>query len=307
MILYIFARDQNNQSVHIQNATKSNEYFCLYCGAPMIVRNSEKKLRRPHFAHKANVTNCSPESALHFYAKNLLYNKLKDAMNESEKVFRFAWDCEHCHEEHHVNLIKRTKEVSLERKVAEYRPDISLADIDGKTYAAIEVVVSHKPEEEAVTYYKENKIHLIQIIIKNEVEIELLNADVIKGLFLACKNPKCDNCKKYMFKKHLYILNSGCPRCGETMKNAIISCHYFKYGPERFEESELRMARQNGVFIQNRYSKTIKSKYNANVCPKCFAFRGQFFISELVYEIDDDSPDCKKIDLGFGCVHCENE
>ena len=60
---YSYALDENDTLIPIEKATKGNEYFCANCGACMITKMGAK--RRPHFAHKANLHNCSYETYLH--------------------------------------------------------------------------------------------------------------------------------------------------------------------------------------------------------------------------------------------------
>ncbi len=72
------------------------------------------------------------------------------------------------------------------------------------------------------------------------------------------------------------IVESKCRACSAPMKIAMIGIS----GPETFTESELGFARDAGVLIEKKFSKTLNESYLANTCPKCGSFIGQFFIHE---------------------------
>ena len=48
----LFAFDHNDVRVHIDETHSNQEYYCPYCGAPLITKKAGKQ-RQPHFAHKA--------------------------------------------------------------------------------------------------------------------------------------------------------------------------------------------------------------------------------------------------------------
>ena len=58
------------------------------------------------------------------------------------------------------------------------RPDIALLNHDGKVFAAIEIVVTHKPEEFAIAYYKKNQIALIRIELRSETDLDIIIAKI---------------------------------------------------------------------------------------------------------------------------------
>lgn len=47
----LFASDYNDNRVHIDDTHSNQEYYCPYCGAPLITKK-KGDYRRPHFAHK---------------------------------------------------------------------------------------------------------------------------------------------------------------------------------------------------------------------------------------------------------------
>lgn len=46
----LFANDYNDNRIHIDNTKSNNEYYCPYCGAPVITKKGD--IRQHHFAHK---------------------------------------------------------------------------------------------------------------------------------------------------------------------------------------------------------------------------------------------------------------
>ena len=46
----LFAVDYNDHRVHIDETHSNQEYYCPYCGAPLIARKGD--VRQHHFAHK---------------------------------------------------------------------------------------------------------------------------------------------------------------------------------------------------------------------------------------------------------------
>lgn len=48
----LFAFDSNDNRIHIDDTQSNKEYFCPYCGAPLITKKGD--VRQHHFAHKSN-------------------------------------------------------------------------------------------------------------------------------------------------------------------------------------------------------------------------------------------------------------
>lgn len=67
---YSYARDKKGCIIHIDDAKRGEEYYCLQCGNPMITKQGEK--RKWHFAHKGNLGGCNHETYLHTTAKELI-------------------------------------------------------------------------------------------------------------------------------------------------------------------------------------------------------------------------------------------
>jgi hypothetical protein len=95
-------------------------------------------------------------------------------------------------------------------------------------------------------------------------------------------------------KADLKIVEVICWSCKEPMKLAF----YDNTMPvSRFTDKLLTLAREQGVLIENTYSKTADESYNANICPHCKSMFGDWFLPDYWYEkpiysieveIDDD-------------------
>ena len=48
----LFANDYNDNRIHIDDTQSNNEYYCPYCGAPVITKKGD--VRQHHFAHKVS-------------------------------------------------------------------------------------------------------------------------------------------------------------------------------------------------------------------------------------------------------------
>jgi hypothetical protein len=117
------------------------------------------------------------------------------------------WECIYCHEKHKGNLIQCAADVKEEYQMENCRADIALLGQEGKPFAVIEIVVTHKPEEVAITYYKENKIVLIQVELDTEDDLENIDAKINKPTSIDyCFNPKCPNHGEYVFNRRSIVI-----------------------------------------------------------------------------------------------------
>jgi len=74
-----------------------------------------------------------------------------------------------------------------------------------------------------------------------------------------------------------------CWRCNEKMHTAYGMVDDNPISPDGFNETMLKIAKEKGVIIEPRYSKTTDETHLANVCPHCGTFIGEFFMHELWY------------------------
>ncbi|RIX59296.1 hypothetical protein D3P08_03835 [Paenibacillus nanensis] len=304
-IKYPFAKDHSGNIISAKEAISRVDYFCLGCGRNM--RRRQGKMR-PHFTHKVEGVNCSPESILHLGFKELMYDRLQSSLtsNSPEVV---QWKCFVCKDLHESNLIKKTKLIRKEMSLGVCRPDILLLDEFEKPLIAIEIVVTHEPEESTLKFYKENNIALIKFTLNSETDIELLENEILQPDFVdvCTSNPKCKTCRRYKLMKHLWIIKGRCWKCKTSMKIATIVYDLNRhYTPEDFNDKEIAFANKNGTNIQMRYSKTENAKYNVHVCRKCNSITGKFFLNkEYVFNAMYGYIKYDELLLGYSCLACE--
>lgn len=93
-------------------------------------------------------------------------------------------------------------------------------------------------------------------------------------------------------KNILQIITSNCWNCNKPMKLAILISGSTFCDPSEFNESQIKIARENGVVLRDNYSNALKEKYLANTCEHCGAFIGRFFVDNYL-----DGENCKEIKL----------
>ena len=188
----------------------------------------------------------------------------------------------------------------MEQNLGTCIPDILIYDA-GRPYIAIEIVVTHEPEESVITYFKENNITLVVFKLVSDEDLELVNNEVLEPSIVdLCSNPKCKICGKSMNTKTINIVTIKCWKCNRPMKVAWTETEMVVSGPESFTATELEYANNKGVNIKKISSKTMDGKqYLANVCGYCGAFIGQFFIGNYLGE-EELSEKC-----GYVCIYCE--
>ena len=193
-ILYTIAFDAQGELVKAVDATKGVAYSCPDCGGELISRRSlemKKGAKRPHYAHTVHNPNCNPESALHFGFKRLLSKRIEHSLDIREPL-PMSWSCTFCDREHKGNLIKKAVRVQEEHDLGVCKPDIALLDGNGQPVWAIEVKVSHAPEEYALTYYREHRIALARFDLKSDLDLDKATAPRLQPDHVdQCAKPRC--------------------------------------------------------------------------------------------------------------------
>jgi hypothetical protein len=311
-ILYTVATDKDGNLVKANEAEKGNDFFCPLCKTELILRKSGKTgkgTKRPHFAHRVLTPNCTPETALHFSFKNLLSDKLQKHIS-TQTPLQMTWSCEYCYSGHTGNLLKKIKSVKVEHNMTDCQPDIALFDEDNKVFAVVEIVVTHKPEENVLQFYKDNNIILIQINLTSDKDIDELNTKIANPDFVAtCFNPKCNTCGHFQQKTTMTIVEGPCWKCHSTMKVAIVKGGMERgsssSGPDEFTPQEIEFAKSKGAIINVHYSKTSNKKYLANTCQMCGSFAGNFYLfTRYVVPASIGELPSEIYEIGYHCDFC---
>jgi ribosomal protein L34E len=297
-ILYSVSKTPTGQLVKAGEAEKGVSHFCPACNQTLILRKGTQK--RPHFAHKVLSHNCTPETALHYSFKTLLFSKIQKHINQ-QLPLEMQWNCSTCGGKHTGNLLKKAVTMKLEHNLGTCRPDIALLDKKGRTVAVIEVVVTHHIEQAVLDYYKSNHIPVVSYELQSDEDVNRLNTDILTPDNVnVCMNPKCPKCGNHMSKKYLLIIDGDCWKCGAPMKVAALRGDQGYEGD--FSQYDIQIAIQHGVFMKSHYSRTAERRYTASTCTKCGAFVGNHYLfTDYVAVL---SYNRQEIDVGYYCPHC---
>lgn len=307
-LLLPYALDSSGQPIHINSALKNEHYKCPSCGAELSLRISKipegcKYHKTNHFAHKGCVDNHCSESFLHKLFKIRTIEYLREKL-ESKSPIWFEWDCDKCYEVHKGNLTKKATSVVEEFDLQICRPDIALLDKDNKVIIVIEIVVTHKPTQETLQFYNDNKIACLQINVNDFADCDCIEKKIIRPDSVnLCPRPICKKCGHPKNSAKLVVVKDFCWHCGNEMKIALIfsdNNHHW-ISTTSFTKKEIKIAQTLGVNIQKRYSQTTRSSYWANVCNHCNAFIGDFYMHDYLYNTHEE-----EIDLEDRCFYCHH-
>jgi len=297
-ILYSIGKTSLGELVKASDAQKEISYACPICSQPLVLRKGSQK--RPHFAHKVLSPNCKPETALHYSFKTLLFQKIREHL-EKKLALPILWHCCKCSSTHTGNLLKKATSASLEHNLGVCQPDIALMDSSGNVVVVIEVIVTHKPEESALSYYSRKNIAVVSYQLKSDEDLNFLEESPLKPSSVSvCTHPKCKKCKNHMPKKRLLIIEGKCWKCHKPIKVAALDGDMGYEG--EFSSGDVQLAAQHGVLIKSRYSHTMKTQYRANTCQQCGTLIGRHYLF-TDYIAMPEYPR-QAIEAGYYCPHC---
>lgn len=303
-ILYVSALDENGKLCFAFNEDKSlkKKYFCPNCNVPMVLKKSEN-IRRPHFAHKTNEEHdCNPETVLHQTFKIKLCEILKEHLQNST-AFNFVWECQYCKEKHSGDLLKKVGNVYLEKDLGECRPDILLTDKNDKPFVAIEIVVTHHPEEKTIQYYKNSNIFLYKIVLQSDEDLKDIEGKAKNPVaFDLCTRPKCNKHNLYKRKREFFIQAVKCPKCSYEMAISYGIENGRIIYPKEYRDEEIEYAKNKSVVLKRNYSNEMKKIFFSNTCPHCNIMYEDNYITNKWQELTT-----KDRKIFFYCNTCEKE
>lgn len=277
-ILYTTALNENENIIHVNDAEKGEAYYCPMCKDKFILRKSGrigKGTKRPHFAHNNLSPNCTPESVLHYSFKKSLVDLLK-RYKSKDKPLIVNWKCNICSSDIssklETNLLKITDKIEEEYHLKVCQPDIALLDMDGDVIAAIEIVVTHEPEENTLLYYEKNGITLIQINLESEddllrVEERITNPDIVNF----CLNPTCTNFNSHTVGRKLFVGKKRCTVCRYPMLSCYVEAKsvFGAIKTRSLTSEEFKKAESKGVRFKIEENKTTNRKSVIIGCKTC--------------------------------------
>ncbi|MBA7685615.1 hypothetical protein ES703_94040 [subsurface metagenome] len=212
-IQYPYALDKGGSIVKAVDAPRSEIYSCIACKERMVLRRGE--IKRPHFAHYTENPNCTPETVLHKMAKDNIREGIETALSCGLK-YPFTWHCPVCDQEHKGDLARNTREVKTEVSLDGVRPDILVSSTKGKSLVAIEVVVTHSPEQEAIEAYKQLKLPVL-LVEPGWEDLENLKSGLglVEAWQVLCVAKRCPKCKGQMEEIDIGVFTGrNCYKCG---------------------------------------------------------------------------------------------
>ena len=296
---------KNDEWVHVsqvESGLKSN-CICPCCKNFLVARKGTKV--KHHFAHHDS-TNCQPETVLHFVAKTFLVEKIQKHL-ASRTPLAMTWPCEKCGKIHEANLLRKATQVRLEYRLDSCKPDVLLLAAEDKPVAAIEIIVTHKPEDSAKMYYRQRGIALIEIEVSDGEALEMIKRDetLLATRIDQCTSAKCKQCGSPLKENQLVVFAAPCRRCKCEMKMCFIFVaeSYFR-GPKEFTSHQIQIAKEHGVCLEQKFSQTMGEEYLANVCPTCKKWVGEHYLPSLANEVGAAS---EKFVVGYHCVECSRD
>lgn len=241
--------------IHISEVESGRQINCLCpaCKTRLIARKGN--LRQHHFAHDTG-TNCNEESALHWFGKQFLFDAIQRALAEG-RPFPMEWICNQCHRKHDGNLLKKAASVMLEQVYGEVRPDLLLKDATGKPIVAIEIIVTHAPEQSAREFYTKQDIAIVEVRIENGTTLEALKdlRELKPEAVSICTRKKCPDCRTPLALKLLNIVVGDCYRCHSPMKVSFIDVDGIVQSASSFLPQEVECAINKAVFLKSATAK----------------------------------------------------
>jgi len=279
--------ERAGQLVHVDAVASGSGCGCVCpsCGDPLVAKKGESRIH--HFAHYRGAT-CNPETLLHQVGKRLLFERIVASLGSGVAI-PIRWTCEHCHEEHEGNLIKKATGVVLEKSLGPCRPDVTLIDGNGSPVALLEIVVSHRPDPTVLAYAAERRIPLAEFHMAGTGDLDHITESevLIPTKMDLCMRPRCPKCGKYLQKASLHVIGARCWKCDRAMKAALLTGLGGVRGPEALTEQERAVARENGVVLRLERGNTRRGQWKrmTNACGHCGAFTSTHYLHNFWHEI----------------------
>lgn len=296
---------------------------CVGCAGPMSLRVGDQ--RRPHFAHRPGTQCVSGETALHAMTIRAIAIGIARQASRHEP-FSMAIVCDFCDAGRMADLA-RDHGLSVEENralSAETRPDILVRSADGDPAYVVEVIVTHAPEKPALEAFRARNLPVIAVKpswetiegLRDGLEVleahDGLGEPGTVGLLSPCQLPRhlddedeeiraCVECGAEARILTLEVSGAPCWRRACSRMTRVLDVHVRRYGAREMIAAgalELKgiysVAREMGVRLEQRYSKTAGTTYWMNVCD-CNASLGDAFVydgfsSKEAYEPDLATP-----------------
>lgn len=274
-LLYPYAVDKLSLIVKAVDAVRGGIYSCMGCGERMVLRRG--RVRRAHFGHYSENKHCAPETVLHKMAKDAIRQGIEKALSMGDG-YPFKWFCHVCGQDHEGNLALSPRGVKTEVELDGVRPDVLVSSIKGKHLVAIEVVVSHWPEEEARMVYKDLNIPVLMVKPGWE-DLEDLKSGLgeVDTFNAPCRAKRCPKCSEIMKEVVIGAFEGyKCGHCGKGMLVVGLVSGSDGYLGD-LKEGWIKPARSVGVVLKRISVASYGWSYVVHGCPACGASEGDGF------------------------------
>jgi len=274
------------------------ECVCPVCKKPLVARKGGKIVH--HFAHYPGAQ-CNAETVLHQLGKRLLHRRITAAI-ESRQPLPITWQCQQCGDQHDGNLVKAAETAALERDLGVCRPDVTLLTSNGVPAAFVEVVVSHRPDENVLAYAARHDVVLVEFHVNKAGDLEsIARSPLLRPTSIdLCLRPKCSTCDRPLGRKVLHVVDAECWKCHAPVKVAMLDVDGSMEGPEDFGDRDAAVAREQGAILKKNYSKTRDGWYLSNSCRRCGAFVGRFYLHDYWHLMTSENGH----EAGYTCTEC---
>lgn len=284
-----FGLDDSERLVPPDGATREVRYRCPACRTPLVLRAGTRK--RPHFAHAAH-TACDPEGLLHLTAKMLIVQVIREWKAGTGPQPLVVRGCARCTKEQHEPLPSR-----IERALPEYVVDggwrLDVALMEGEiVIAAVEVFDTHKVGEEKARSLGVPCAELsAQDVVMSPILWRPMSTTARKWTCPACNadQERLQRLREAEQRERRRYVEDAARRnrvrlVGPPYRPGFIECYrcnretvvYDWQGRVLWQTQA--PPRPRPPTVQFKFSRTVGHKYWANVCMRCGALQGDFFL-----------------------------
>ena len=163
--------------------------------------------------------------------------------------------------------------------MGQFRPDIALLDEEENVLAVIELVVTHKPEESVLQYYKERKIILVQINLTSEEDLKNVENKIKKpDIVDLCLSTECQNRDEYKINRNVVVSPLKCGRClGILPKFEVqIDSAFGRQLSRDFAEDEISLVKSKYSYIEVRKDPATGKRHPIAECMSCKMMRSRY-------------------------------
>jgi hypothetical protein len=287
-----------------ETAERPKGFRCVGCQGALTLRAGPK--RRPHFSHRTNETCSGGETALHRTTIRVISAALEKAIREG-RPYPFELSCRSCDANRPGNLARAASStVEVDRVLSNgIRPDLLIRDRDGVPQIAIEVIVTHAPDEGALIEYNAHNL-LVLAVYPTWDSLELMREGLLHLSTTAAQGARTELMGRCPFARHLSSEDGAlqtCSKCEAISRVVTVEVSeghcwksqcsqvvraldiYARIDGRRYlvaaGAGDLRnvaeIATEVGVILQHRSSKMAGVSYLMNIC-SCGAHSGDNFI-----------------------------